>query len=183
MAKIKTINLNGVSYDIDAHSADSATSLSLSQLIDGVTFDGTSGVKHYVVSTDARQNKALTINGFQVVDGARLIVRFNISSAGADSPYSTYTLNVNNSGAKPISYTNLNADQQLALKTTLNDGSGANVIEFVYDGNLESWIVLSAGGGAGSTGVDSYGLRIDGHTVSLVENGESSSVVIPDNNT
>ena len=138
MAKIKTINLNGVSYDIDAHQADSATSLSLSQLIDGVIFDGTSGVKHYVVSTDARQNKALTINGFQVVDGARLIVRFDISSAGADSPYSTYTLNINNTGEKPISYTNLSADQQLALNTTLNDGSGANVIEFVYDGNLQS---------------------------------------------
>ena len=178
MAKIKTINLNGVSYDIDAHQADSATSLSLSQLIDGVIFDGTSGVKHYVVSTDARQNKALTINGFQVVDGARLIVRFDISSAGADSPYSTYTLNINNTGEKPISYTNLSADQQLALKTTLNDGSGANVIEFVYDGNLQSWVVLSAGGGA-----HSYGLSVTGHTVSLVEDGDVTSVTIPDENT
>ena len=178
MAKIKTINLNGVSYDIDAHQADSATSLSLSQLIDGVIFDGTSGVKHYVVSTDARQNKALTRNGFQVVDGARLIVRFDISSAGADSPYSTYTLNINNTGEKPISYTNLSADQQLALKTTLNDGSGANVIEFVYDGNLQSWVVLSAGGGA-----HSYGLSVTGHTVSLVEDGDVTSVTIPDENT
>ena len=69
--------------------------------IDGIEFDGSYDVSRYCIcSTDgAVANKTVSLSNFKLTTGAIIKVKFDTANS-ASNP----TLNVNNSGAKPIVY-------------------------------------------------------------------------------
>lgn len=81
--------------------AGSATKLAASKTIDGVSFDGTASIHHCgTCSTEAATAaKIVPLTGFSLVANARVTVKFTVTNT-ATNP----TLNVNNTGAKPIYY-------------------------------------------------------------------------------
>lgn len=81
--------------------ASSANQLSSDTVIDGIKFNGTSNVNHYAIcSSDASDaQKVVSLNGFSLSAGSTVKVKFTTTNE-ADNP----TLNVNDTGAKPIHY-------------------------------------------------------------------------------
>lgn len=109
--------------------AGSATKLATSRRIDGVSFNGSASITHYgTCSTGASTvEKTVSLTGFSLTTGARIIVKFNNSNT-ASSP----TLNVNGTGAKNIRYRGINlVSGQLRAN---------GVYEFVYDGTYYNLI-------------------------------------------
>lgn len=106
--------------------AETASKLETAQNIDGVSFDGSTGITHYGTCSTAAATAAKTValTGFKLVTGARVCVRFTVTNTAA-SP----TLNVNKTGAKPVQYRN----------AAISAGylAANRVYEFVYDGS--SW--------------------------------------------
>lgn len=101
----------------------SANKLSTARAIDGVKFDGTADISHYgtcdtVASTAA---KTVSLSNYSLVTGSRIIVKFTVTNTAANP-----TLNVNNTGAKPIVYRG----------SAISAGylAANRVYEFVYDG-------------------------------------------------
>lgn len=88
-----------------ALTADKAVTLVAARNIDGINFNGGANVIHYTTcATNASKvEKIVTINGFALISGARISVRF-ANTNSADSP----TLNVSGTGAKPILYNGTN---------------------------------------------------------------------------
>ncbi len=98
--------------------------LATARTIDGVSFNGSANVTHYTTcSTEAATvEKVVTLAGFVLTTGARVMVRFTVTNTAANP-----TLNVNATGAKPIQYRNAAlAAGYLAANRTY---------EFVYDGS------------------------------------------------
>lgn len=104
----------------------SADKLTTARKIDGVAFDGTADITHYGTCSTAAATvaKTVSITGFNLVTGARALVRFTTTNTGA---VASLTLNVNGTGAKSIKYRNGN----LPSASTL---SANRTYEFVYDG-------------------------------------------------
>ena len=101
----------------------SANKLSTARAIDGVKFDGTADISHYgtcdtVASTAA---KTVSLSNYSLVTGSRIVVKFTVTNTAANP-----TLNVNNTGAKPIVYRG----------SAISAGylAADRVYEFVYDG-------------------------------------------------
>ena len=102
---------------------ESSKKLSSAQTIDGVAFDGSSSITHYGTCSTAAATavKVVQCDGFKLVTGARIAVKFSNANTAA-SP----TLNVNGTGAK-----------RLCKHGTFyvgNDWHDDEVVEFVYDG-------------------------------------------------
>lgn len=101
----------------------SANKLSTARAIDGVKFDGTADISHYgtcdtVASTAA---KTVSLSNYALATGSRIVVKFTVTNTAANP-----TLNVNNTGAKPIVYRG----------SAISAGylAANRVYEFVYDG-------------------------------------------------
>lgn len=101
----------------------SANKLSTARAIDGVKFDGTADISHYgtcdtVAGTAA---KTVSLSNYSLVTGSRIVVKFTVTNTAANP-----TLNVNNTGAKPIVYRG----------SAIGAGylAANRVYEFVYDG-------------------------------------------------
>lgn len=109
--------------------ASSATKLANSRTIDGVSFNGSTAIHHYgTCSTpSATAAKDVKLPGFSLVTGAKITVVFSNSNTE-----DAVTLNVNNTGAKPVFYLGAPMTHRL-LKLSRNIGN-----DFVYDGT--NWI-------------------------------------------
>ena len=81
--------------------AGSATKLQNSRTIDGVSFNGTAAITHFGSCSTAASTaaKTVTCTGFSLITGAEITVKFTVTNTAANP-----TLNVNNTGAKPIYY-------------------------------------------------------------------------------
>ena len=103
-----------------------AVQLTTSRSIDGVNFNGTSGITHYgTCGTGADvAAKVVACTGFTLVTGSRIIIKFTVTNTAA---VANLTLNVNGTGAKSILYRNANLPSTGTL--TAN-----RIYEFVYDG-------------------------------------------------
>ena len=109
--------------DGNASTATEATALSNARTIDGIGFDGSSSVNHYILcTTDGdRVTKNVTVNGFTLETGSRLIIKFANTNI-AESP----NLNVNDTGIKAIYYR--------GSEIPTNALTAGRIYEFVYDG-------------------------------------------------
>lgn len=122
-----------------ATTADSATKagqFTTARYIDGMSFNGTADIHHYTTCSTAAGTAAKTasLSGFALQNGARVIVKF----ANANTATSNVTLNVQNTGAKKITYKGSDL-------TTTDSWEAGTTIEFVYNGT--SWEMLSSGSG------------------------------------
>lgn len=128
--KIKDYIANNavVPSDITGNAA-TATKLKTARAIDGVTFDGSTARSHYGVCSTGGVTaaKTVSITGFTLVTGARVMVRFNYYNS-ATNP----TLNVSGTGAKAIYYKNV------AIPAAYIKGN--SLLELVYDGTY--WRVV-----------------------------------------
>lgn len=119
----------------NADKASQAAQLINTRKIDGINFNGTADVLHYAVCATAADTaaKTVSINNFNLATGARVSVRFSTTNTAVNP-----TLNVSNSGAKPIFYNGsaITAGYLLADK----------VWDFVYDADLNSnsgaWVLV-----------------------------------------
>ena len=107
--------------------AGSATKLATARYIDGVKFDGSANVTRYATCSTAAATAAktasVTSGTFSLITGARVTVRFTYANT-ASSP----TLNVGETGAKPIYWHNV------AIPST-QYWSAYSTLDFVYTGN------------------------------------------------
>ncbi len=112
--------------------ANSAIKLNTAKTIDGMPFDGSANVVHFGVCETAADvaAKVVDLPGFVLAEGARIIVYF-LNSHAKSSP----SLNVNNTGAKPISCV-------VGVYTPLNQWEAKQAVEFIYYSN--HWIMLTA---------------------------------------
>ena len=120
--------------------AGTATKLATARGVDGVSFDGSGAVTHYATCATAAGTaaKAVSLPGFVLGTGSEVTVRFTVTNTAA-SP----TLNVNNTGAKPIQYRNaaISAGALAANRTyrLVYDGSSWEIV-----GDLDSNTTYSA---------------------------------------
>lgn len=100
------------------------TALATKRTIDGMQFDGSANIHHYAECSTAAATaaKTVTLSGFTLATGARIIVRFTVTNT-ASNP----TLNVNGTGAKAIQYRNAAISAGYLAANRLR--------EFVYDGS------------------------------------------------
>lgn len=100
------------------------TALATKRTIDGMQFDGSANIHHYAECSTAAATaaKTVTLSGFTLATGARIIVRFTVTNT-ASNP----TLNVNGTGAKAIQYRNAAISSGYLAANRLR--------EFVYDGS------------------------------------------------
>ena len=101
-----------------------AVALATARTIDGISFDGSANrIRYGSCSTAAATvEKIVSLTGFTLATGAEVTVRFTVTNTAA-SP----TLNVNNTGAKPIVYRN----------AAISAGylAANRIYKFVYDGS------------------------------------------------
>lgn len=106
--------------------AGSATKLSTSRYVDGVSFDGTKNVTRYATcataAATAEKTASVTAGTFSLITGARVTIKFTYANSAA-SP----TLNVGSTGAKAIYW------HGAALTSSQYWQAGA-VLDFVYNG-------------------------------------------------
>ena len=112
--------------------AATATKLQTARTIDGVPFNGTTNIVHFGVCDTAADvaEKTVALTGFVLTEGARIIVYF-LNGHTKSSP----SLNVNNTGAKPISCV-------VGTYAPLNQWEAKQAVEFIYYSN--HWIMLTA---------------------------------------
>ena len=112
--------------------ANSATKLNTARIIDGMPFDGSANIVHFGVCETAADvaAKVVSLPGFVLAEGARIIVYF-LNGHAKSSP----SLNVNNTGAKPISCV-------VGAYAPLNQWEAKQAVEFIYYSN--HWIMLTA---------------------------------------
>lgn len=112
-------------------SVTQANTLATARAIDGVNFNGSANISRYAACTTAAATvaKTITISNFTLVTGALVVVKFNNGNT-VDNP----TLNINNTGAKPIIYAGTNIkSSDLVVQA---------VIPLVYDGT--NWQVIGS---------------------------------------
>ena len=129
----------------------SANKLATARGIDGVKFNGSADITHYTTCSTAAATaaKIVSLTNFTLVVGSRVVVKFTVTNT-ATNP----TLNVNNTGAKPIVYRG-NAISAWYL--------GANrVYSFVYDGT--NWNLMGDLD-TNSTYTASAGIKINGNLI------------------
>ena len=107
--------------------------LATKRTIDGVSFDGSANITHYGTCSTAAATAAKTVScaNFTLATGARIIVKFTQTNTATNSGV---TLNVNNTGAKPIYYR--------GSGTAWSNGvlAANRTYEFVYNGSQYEFI-------------------------------------------
>ena len=103
--------------------AGSATKLATARTIDGVSFNGSANITHYGTCSTASETaaKVVSLTGFTLATGAKVLVKFTVANT-ASSP----TLNVNNTGAKPIYHMGHAIGSEYLLAN--------RIYTFIYDG-------------------------------------------------
>ena len=103
--------------------AGSATKLATARTIDGVSFNGSANITHYGTCSTAAATaaKVVSLTGFTLTTGAKVSVKFTVTNT-ASSP----TLNVNNTGAKPIYHMGHAISSEYLLAN--------RIYTFIYDG-------------------------------------------------
>lgn len=111
----------------------SASKLQAAHNIDGIPFNGSSNVIHYGICTTsaAIANKTASCTGFTLVTGASLKIKFTQTNTAANP-----TLNINNTGAKPIMYVG-------TKPVTANMWCEGEIIDIIYDGT--NYVVANSG--------------------------------------
>ena len=109
--------------DGNATTATKANQLTTARTIDGVSFNGTRNIIHFGTCSTAAATaaKVVSCTGFTLATGAEITVQFTVTNSAA-SP----TLNVNNTGAKAITYRNAAISAKYLAAN--------RVYKFVYDG-------------------------------------------------
>ena len=124
--------------------AGSATKLATSRTIDGVSFNGSANITHYGTCSTAAATaaKVVSLPGFTLATGAKVSVKFTVANT-VSSP----TLNVNNTGAKPIYH----MGSAIASRYLLAN----RIYTFIYDGTnfelIDNGNHVVAGKAPGST--------------------------------
>ena len=142
----------------EAAVANTAARLQTARAIDGVTFDGSAARSHYGVcsTSGGTRAKTVSITGFTLMTGARVMVRFTYANTAADP-----TLNVSGTGAKTIHYRNGEIwaayIQAYSLLELVYDGAYWNVV-----GDLTEYLVNSL-----TSRVDSLVYKTDDTNTSL----------------
>lgn len=125
-----TLTVANISGNADsATTATNANTLNTLNTIDGVNFTGASDVTHYVTCTNAGTTtaKTVTLNGFKLVTGARVSIKFSYAQTNATTG-SAMTLKVGNTTAKGMYYKTLPLNgANLPFKTGV-------IYDFIYDG-------------------------------------------------
>lgn len=107
--------------------------LATKRTIDGVSFDGSANITHYGTCSTAAATAAKVVScaNFTLATGARIIVKFTQTNTATNSGV---TLNVNNTGAKPIYYR--------GSGTAWSNGvlAANRTYEFVYNGSQYEFI-------------------------------------------
>jgi hypothetical protein len=105
-----------------------ADQLTTTRFINGVPFNGTTNVNNFVSCSTAAATaaKTVTINGFSLISGAQVRVKFTNANT-ASSP----TLNVSSTGAKPIYYNGL---YSTSFTSTSFPFDVDKIYTFTYDG-------------------------------------------------
>lgn len=113
--------------------ASTATKLSTSRTIDGMSFNGTASITHYGTcsTTAVTVNKTVSLSGFNLVTGSRIAVKFSYSNTAANP-----TLNVNSTGARAICYRGSNA----VSDSSYYRWQAGDIVEFIYDGT--NWVIV-----------------------------------------
>lgn len=121
-----SLNVDGT-VTATTFSGDLSGKLATARNIDGMAFDGSASITHFgTCNTDAATAaKTVSLNGFSLTPGARILVKFTNSNT-----VSNPTLNVNSTGAVRI-YLRVNAS---AAATAVTSWEAGDTIEFVYDG-------------------------------------------------
>lgn len=103
----------------------SATRLRTARTIDGVDFDGTAAINHFntCATADGTAAKVVACQGFKLVTGARVIVKFSATDTAGNC-----TLNVNNTGARNIQIGGVNIKPRQLEANCL--------YEFIYTGSV-----------------------------------------------
>ncbi|MDE6567921.1 MAG: phage tail protein [Lachnospiraceae bacterium] len=115
---------------------ESVEKLTTARTIDGVVFNGTAAIIHYGTCSTAAATaaKVVACTGFSLVTGATIRVKFTITNT-ASSP----TLNVNNTGAKPIYYRGAAISAgYLAVNRTYEFAYNGTQYDFVGDINTDA---------------------------------------------
>ena len=123
----EALGLDNVDNTADADKeVKNATILKTARNIDGIDFNGSANVIHYTTCSTAAATAAKTVDcsGFKLDTGAFVIVKFTVTNSAA---VANLTLNVNNTGAKPIKYRNANLSSVGVLAAN-------RLYIFVYDG-------------------------------------------------
>ena len=113
----------------NAAEALTANTLTTARTIDGVSFNGSQAISHYATCSTAGDTTVKTVvcSGFNLVAGATITITFTATNTATDP-----SLNVNNTGAKPIHYRGETiAPSYLAVNHTYS---------FVYDGSTYNLI-------------------------------------------
>lgn len=110
--------------------AGTATKLAAAKTIDGMSFDGSGNITHYVTCSTGASTaaKAASLTGFTLATGSRVFVKFSNTNTAANP-----TLNINSTGAKAI-YINGAAVETYYLQAGC-------VYEFVYNGT--QWDIVN----------------------------------------
>ena len=113
--------------------ANAAVKLATARYIDGVNFDGSSGIIHFGTcsTTGSVKDKIVQIPNYTAVSGAKIAVQFQYAN-GVQNP----TLNVSSTGAKPI----YKYDQS---PVGISDWPDNSIIEFLYTGT--AYVMIEAG--------------------------------------
>ena len=101
--------------------AGSATKLATSRNIDGVSFNGSSDIVHYAVCSSNSNGVSIALNGFKLVTGARVFIKFDHNHTAGEDFY----MDINETGSKKVYYGDY--CYNLGFKKD-------KVYEFVYDG-------------------------------------------------
>ncbi len=134
--------------------AATATKLATARNINGMLFDGNADRTNYgVCTTDAATAvKTVACAGFQAVKGAEITVLFTVTNTAANP-----TLNVNNTGAKPIIYHGaaipagcLAANRVYAFRLT---GSNYNFVGDINTNTTYSNMTAATASAAGKAGL------------------------------
>lgn len=110
-----------------------ADQLTTTRFINGVPFNGTTNVNNFVSCSTAAATaaKTVTIDGFRLLSGAQVRVKFTNANT-ASSP----TLNVSNTGAKPIYYNGL---YSTSFTSTSFPFDADKIYTFTYNGTY--WVL------------------------------------------
>lgn len=121
---------------IDEIQAEGFDKLATARLIDGIAFDGSANINHLAVcaSNPTTASKVASLTGFSLTTGSWAVVKFNNTNA---ANLASVTLNINNTGAKPIRYRGNVLENQIE----------AGLYFVVYDGTNYEMI----GGGIGAS--------------------------------
>lgn len=118
--------------------SNGASTLYTARAVDGVSFDGSSNITHYgTCSTDSSTAaKTVTVQGFVLVTGARVTVKFSNSNT-ASNP----TLNVYNgsayTGEKAIMY---RGTSSVSGSSNYYRWQSGDIVDFIYDGT--NWVMV-----------------------------------------